>query len=197
MNGTDGLIAISGGIGAGKSVVSKILRAMGYQVYDCDAEAKRIIDSNDNLKTSIDREVARGCLRHDGTVDRRLLADVVFSDSEKLAKLNSLVHSAVIDDIRKWHHDNNKPRKPMFVETAILYQSGIDQMVDEVWEVEASEETRVVRVMCRNNLSAEEVRARINAQMFVPGKYHEHISVIDNDGSRAILPQIISLLGNH
>lgn len=189
------LIAVSGGIGAGKSVVSRILRAMGFMVYDCDSEAKRIVDSNPELKKKIDLEVAPGCLGSDGTLNRRLLADVVFSDPAKLGRLNSLVHSAVLADIRAWHSANHRAGEPMFVETAILYQSGLDRLVTEVWEVEASDETRIVRVMARNSLTADEVRARIDAQSFTPDSLHERVRTIDNDGARAILPQIIALLG--
>ncbi len=81
----------------------------------------------------------------------------------------------------------------LFVETAILYQSGMDSMVDEVWEVSASESVRIARVMMRNNLSEAEVKARIASQAaYTPVHVHPHTIAIDNDGAAALLPQVLN-----
>ncbi|MCM1051982.1 MAG: dephospho-CoA kinase [Paenibacillus sp.] len=184
------LIAITGGIGSGKSVVSRILDAMGYPVYDCDSRAREIMDNNDAIKQAIADNIAPACIK-DGEIDRKELSATVFSSPEKLEILNGIVHGAVRDHLALWHSSEHQADPICFVETAILYQSGLDAMVDEVWHVDAPCEVRVERVMKRNGLSRDEVLARIESQdSFIPTSVHPATKLIDNDGDTAILPQI-------
>ena len=88
------IIAINGGIGSGKSVVSRIVTVMGYPVYDCDAQARQLMDSSDEIKAAISAGIHHACIK-DGQIDRAMLASIVFEDKEKLAILNSIVHGAV------------------------------------------------------------------------------------------------------
>lgn len=186
--------AIVGGIGAGKSVVSKILCAMGYEVYDSDSRAKAIIDNNLALRQSIAREISPDVLNADSTLNRPALAKIVFNDDAKLSVLNRLMHGAVRYDIIAWQEGHSG--KHLFIETAILYQSQLDKLVDEVWEVTAPEAVRIDRVMERNHISADEVRSRIDAQQYTPEHPHPNIHTINNDNIQPLLPQIISLLNN-
>lgn len=188
------LIAITGGIGSGKSVVSRILDAMGYPVYDCDSRAREIMDNNDDIKQAIADNIAPACIK-DGEIDRKELSATVFSSPEKLEILNGIVHGAVRDHLALWHSSEHQADPICFVETAILYQSGLDAMVDEVWHVDAPREVRVERVMKRNGLSRDEVLARIESQdSFIPTSVHPETKLIDNDGDTAILPQIERLI---
>lgn len=185
------LIAITGGIGAGKSVVSRILSTMGYAVYDTDSHARRIMDCSTALKDELvrhfgDRVLVNGC------IDRPYLASVVFNDSEKLKTLNSLVHSAVIEDLLRWRDGLNC--SIAFVETAILYQSGLDKHVDSVWEVTTPEDVRIARVMRRNGITRDEVKARIASQYHRPEHPHPKVTQLVNDDSTPLLPQILHLL---
>jgi dephospho-CoA kinase len=186
------LTAIIGGIGAGKSVVSNILRAMGYDVYDCDAHAKTIIDTDAALRKAIADATSPNVLFADGSLNRPALAAIVFNDAQKLAALNALVHGAVRTDIELWSSAN--AGKHLFIETAILYQSHLDRMVNDVWEVQAPEDVRIARVMARNNISAEQVQQRIAAQTFTPDVPHPCIHTITNTDTTPLLPQILSLL---
>lgn len=189
------LIAISGGIGSGKSTISHALKTMGFVVYDCDSHAKRLTDSSHEILSRIAAEISPTALNNDGTLNRKALADIVFNDSSSLRCLNSIVHSAVLNDIRQWIECHQSSHLPLFIETAILYQSGLDKLVDEVWNVEAPKNIRITRVMQRNNLKAEDVEARINAQdSFKPAKPHPRTFTILNDNTAALLPQIKSLL---
>ncbi|MDE6436166.1 MAG: dephospho-CoA kinase, partial [Muribaculaceae bacterium] len=88
------LIAITGGIGSGKSVVSRVLRAMGYPVYDCDSQAKAIMDADAEIHRRLCSEIDAAVVT-DGVIDRKRLAEIVFNDKAKLAVLNAIVHSAV------------------------------------------------------------------------------------------------------
>ncbi len=187
------LIAITGGIGAGKSVVSEILRALGYEVYDCDSRAKKIMDESRPIKQAIAEEICRDAITADWVIDRKRLADAVFADADKLERLNALVHEAVRNDIRQW----SCGRDLAFVETAILYQSGLDAMADVVWEVDAPVGLRIDRVMERSGLSRRQVESRINAQSgFVAGRCHPHVVRIPNDGCSPLLPRIENLLAS-
>lgn len=187
------LIAICGGIGSGKSIVSRCLLAMGYPVYDCDRNAKKLMDSNCTIRERIADEIAGDAIGHDGSIDRHRLSEIVFADADALSRLNNIVHGAVRDDLRQWVACQGRP--VAFVETAILYESRLDREVDEVWEICAPSEIRIERVMRRSGLTEEQVLARMSAQdSFVPEKYHQCVNVIVNDGCVPVLPQIEHLL---
>lgn len=189
-------IAVTGGIGSGKSVVCRILSAMGYEVYDCDSEAKAIMDTDAGMKRRIAREIAAGAVGEDGRLDRKAIADVVFADARKLEVLNSIVHGAVRDDIsRRARRAECRGAQLFFVETAILYESGLDRMVDEVWEVTAPEEIRIRRAMRRDGSDYDRIKARVEAQEAAPKGSHPRVFRIVNDGVEPVVPQISKLLG--
>lgn len=187
------IIAITGGIGSGKSVVSSILRNMGYKVYDSDHEARMLMDSSNMIKESIQKSFGNSFVTN-GLIDRKKLSEIVFSDIGKLHDLNHIVHGAVIKDFIKWARNNNDP--VIFIETAILYQSGLNKYVTGIWEVTAPENIRIERVMKRNRMSEAEVKRRIDVQ----GKQCEEIDncimhqIINNNDETALMPQILYLL---
>ncbi len=186
------IIAISGGIGSGKSVVCNILRAMGWQIYDCDSRAKALMDSSQEIKRRLKEDIDDSVISTSGAIDRKLLSNIVFNNTDKLAILNSIVHQSVREDIASCISETSD--QFFFIETAILYQSGIDRMVDAVWEVTAPEDIRIRRVMRRNRCTAEEVSARINSQIFLPETTHPATSYIINDDIHPVLPQIETLM---
>lgn len=193
------LIAVAGGIGSGKSVVSRILRICGYEVYDCDSRARKLMENSEDIARGIASDICpEAVLFHSSglSIDRKILAEAVFSDSQKLSRLNELVHKAVKDDIMLWAGELAlRGATAAFVETAILYASGLDKMVDEVWHVDAPEQVRISRAVARDSASAEHIRSRIQAQMATESTHrHPSVSIIYNDGIRPILPQIESLL---
>lgn len=190
------IIAITGGIGSGKSVVCQILNNYGYQIYNCDINAKTLMDNSISIKSALSNELSPTVINNDGSINRKILSDIVFNDKDKLNILNKIVHFYVKEDIIQWIKENtsNLPPSKLFIETAILYQSGINKIVDEVWEITASEETRINRVIKRNGLSRTEVISRIKSQAFIPSKIHPKTKTIINDSNKPILPQLIPLL---
>lgn len=185
------IIAITGGIGSGKSVVCRIVSALGYDVYDCDSRAKAIMDSDSSIIEEIGRTISSEAVI-DGRIDRKKLSEAVFGNQEKLKSLNKIVHKAVIDDFCSWRND----KETVYIETAILYTSGLDKYVDEVWEVTAPDNVRVARVLLRNpQLSEAHILKRIEAQreenLFPRRITHD---IILNDGVSPILPQVEKLL---
>ncbi len=189
------LIAISGGIGSGKSTICKILDVLGYQIYDCDSMAKYIMDNSDAIKNAIASEISQKAITLTGEINRKVLAEIVFNDSTKLNILNNIVDSSIKENIIRWKTFNAN-QKLLFIETAILYQSGLDKVVSDVWEVYAPENIRIKRVMNRNHISKEQVIARINSQQFPDIKLHPNTQTIINDDITPIIPQIQRLLLN-
>lgn len=187
------LTAITGGIGAGKSIVSRVLTAMGYPVYDCDSRARSLMDMSAEIKHAIALNIDAGVILPDDSIDRRLLAEIVFRNKQMLLTLNSIVHQAVRDDLARWVSD--RPSALVFVETAILYESGLDRVIDSEWNVTAPTDIRVDRVIARNGLSREHVLARIKAQSgTTPPKSSHNIITLVNDDITPLLPQIESAL---
>lgn len=187
------IIGITGGIGSGKSVVSRILTSMGYDVYDTDRNAKVIMDASESIKADLSYNFGETIIV-DGNIDRVALAKIVFGEEEKLATLNRIVHSHVIEDILKW--EKQLERDIVFVETAILYESGLDKHVDMVWQVDAPVDKRIIRVMKRNGLSKADVEKRIYSQQrTISSHVHPHVYTIINDDSICpLLPQILQHL---
>lgn len=191
---THTLIALTGGIGAGKSVVAKALRALGYPVFDCDSEAKALMDASDAIKARLRAEIDAATVLADGSIDRKALAAIVFADNERLAILNNIVHTAVKERLAAWAEV--QASELVFVETAIMYESGLNDIVDEEWHVDAPEGVRISRVMKRNNLSSADVKKRIEAQQTTPapGQRQPLRYLIINDGTTPVLPRLANLL---
>ena len=199
------LIAVAGGIGSGKSVICRMLRVMGYKVYDCDTMAKALMDRSGRMKQRIAGEIGEEAIMmpadnawETAVIDRRRLSAIVFSDKEKLSRLNAIVHGDVIADVKRWRDGKRVGGKNLvFVESAVLYTSGLHREVDAIWYVSASESTRIERAMARDNATREQIVARIASQEIeLAAMRHsgDKIYEIDNNGERAVLPQVLGLL---
>lgn len=181
------IIGVTGGIGSGKSTVLRAVAQRGYRVYDCDAEAKRIIVENPAVRRQMIALFGEQVYK-DGKYQTQYVAARVFADKSKLERLNAIVHPAVMEDIR------SQKSGVLFVESAILVSSGIDKLCDVVVTVTAPEDVRVERVLRRATeqgkpTTAAEVRARIRSQQSaVSGLADEGISgmELNNDGSTPI-----------
>lgn len=188
------LIAITGGIGSGKSVVARLVGVMGYQVYDCDSRAKALMAEDARVRNQLIDTFGKETYIEDGSINRQYLAAVAFANDESLARLNDIVHPATACDLSYWaEHQAANGATLAFVETALLRTSGLDKMVDEVWHVTAPDNVRVARVISRSELTEQEVQERMAAQAnevcIGSGE-----NVIVNDGNKAILPQVLNLI---
>lgn len=187
------LIAITGGIGSGKSAVCRCLTARGLRVYDCDSRAKSLMDADPGIHRRLKEEIAPDTVTDRG-IDRPRLASIVFADPDKLARLNAIVHGSVTRDIHQWR-DRHRDEAALFVETAILLESNLHLEVDGVWLVEASEETRLRRACLRDSAAEADIRARMARQRHVgQSDIPVRLDIIDNDGKKPLIPQIDSLL---
>lgn len=155
------IIGITGGIGSGKSTIARALAARGYAVYDCDREAKRIIAENKDVQQQIIALLGPEAFVN-GFYNTSYVAQRVFAEPELLERLNQIVHPAVKEDILE--------KQPDFVESAILYEAGLDAICDKIFVVDAPEDIRIARTIARDyhgDASPEnidKVRARIRAQ---------------------------------
>lgn len=188
------LIAISGGIGSGKSVVAGIVQVMGHPVYDCDSRAKALMNTDDELRKQLVEAFGQDTYLPDGRLNREHLSKVAFGDNEALSRLNAIVHPATIKDIRRWTAEQaSNGATVAFIETAILRTSKLDNVVDDVWHVTAPAEVRIQRVMSRSGMTTEQVQDRIAAQQ-AEDLVDDSEKVIINDGRTAILPQVMQLI---
>ncbi len=182
------VIALIGGIGSGKSIVSAILLIMGYDVYDCDSRAKKLMDSSTDIKRKLVDAFGNDSVDEKGVISRKYISSIVFNNPKALSTLNGIVHPVVREDLSEWINARKEAgHHCVFVETAILKESNIKDIVDEEWNVYAPVDLRVRRVMKRNNLSESDVLARIKSQSSTDEV--NEFSII-NDDANAILPQI-------
>lgn len=189
---TPKLIAVCGGIGAGKSTVTRLLRIMGYPVYDCDSQAKRLMEESKPVKQQLIDLF--GPTAYDGNhLNRQLIASQVFNDKSLLNKLNSIVHPAVKSDIIHWAH-NNQEDELLFVETAILKESNLEQLFDNIIYVTAPIDIRIRRVMKRSNLTHSQVMERINNQ---DSTIPQNAAIIINDDTNSIIAQTLQILSGN
>ena len=187
------LIAITGGIGSGKSVVSHLLEVLGYRVYNCDSRAKALMEEDSEIVRSL-TELFGSKIYEQGKLCRQDLAERVFHDTDAREFVNSVVHKAVKEDMLRC---SNEPAKGdvLFVETAIPFVSGIDKMSYQLWQVHAPQEVRIKRAMSRSQLSYDDVVGRIEAQRD-ECRITEHTVLINNDNVQAIIPQVIHALSS-
>ena len=185
------LIAMAGGIGSGKSVLSRMMVTMGYSVYDTDREARRLMNDNQSLRERLVSVFGSEVFRPDGTVNRPKLASLVFCNEEALKRLNAIVHPAVAADLTLWAQAIQA--QVAFVETALINTGGIRSLVQGVWMVEAPVPLRCSRVMARNGLSQADVLQRISRQV-ADERPSAHDVCIVNDDCHALLPQVVQAL---
>ncbi len=184
-------IAIVGGIGSGKSVVSHILRLLGYDVYDCDSNAKLLMNTSTRIQSQLIDAFGSEVVSSNGEINRRRLSDIIFRDKTSLNTINGIVHPAVKEDINQRLSESKS--KLYFVETALPQESGIDKMCDHIWLVDASKDIRISRVMARNRFSQEQVEERMRKQDYSKLDDSKTI-IITNDNHSAVLPQVVKAL---
>lgn len=185
-------LAITGSIGSGKSVVSRMMNVLGVPVYDCDSNAKRLMVNDEFIVSELKRMFGDDCYEDDGTLNRQYIASCIFTDKQNIKRVNSLVHPVVKRDFESWatKQDSNV----VAVETAILYESGIVESVDKVLVVWAEKETAIRRTIERSGMSRLQVENRLKNQMSTDDLLLLSDYSLYNDGDEPLLPQVIELV---
>ncbi len=183
-------VGITGGIGSGKSTVAAIFATLGIPVYNADDAAKRLMNENETIKTELKKLFGEETYTN-GILNRSYLSAQVFNNKEKLAQLNAIVHPVTINDGEEWMQQQTSPYA--LKEAAIIFESGSQRYLDFIIGVYAPITLRIFRSMKRDNLSKEEVNARINRQMDDTIKMKLCDAVITNDEQQPVLPQVMEL----
>ena len=191
-------LGCTGGIGSGKSYVSRIFAQLGYPVYFSDDRAKLLYDTDKKLLGQMVALLGEDILK-DGRLDRGIVASRIFGNKELLAQVESFVHPAVLADFERWKEnicrdENNTPDFVIFESAILLETPLVKSCADKIMTVVAPYELRIERVIKRDNASREQIEARIAKQW--NDEQREALSdfIIFADSKQALLPQIACVI---
>ncbi len=178
------VVGLTGGMASGKSVVSKTLRELGLPIIDADLIARERVRPNEIGYKEIVDHFGEGILNPDQTIHRRRLAKIIFSDYKERERLNSILHSRIVEEIKKRIGDfKEKEEKIVIVDAALLIEAGQLPLVDELIVVTVSPKIQVKRLAQRDHLTEQEARERIATQMPLSEKAKLADYIIDNSSS--------------
>jgi dephospho-CoA kinase len=189
-------IGLTGGIGSGKSTVAKVFETLGIPVYYADDAAKRLMNEDAALQLKIQEQLGDAAYTN-GQLNRKYIADIVFTSPEKLEALNTIVHPATLNDANKWmqqYEVSCGQITPYAIkEAALIFESGAQEYLDYVIGVYAPTPLRIQRTMQRDGVTREEVLARMNKQIDDVIKMRLCDFIIKNDEQQLIIPQVLKL----
>jgi len=185
-------VGISGGIGAGKTLISRMYSLLNIPVYNADDRSKWLMAHHLPLKKLIIEKFGASAYFEDGQLNRQYLADIVFSDPDKTALINNLVHPAVGEDFMSWALSQHA--KYVLKEAALLFETGSYKALDFTIHVAASEEIRIERVKSRDGQrSTAQIKQIIEKQLTDKEKNKLADYIITNDGSTLVIPQVLKI----
>lgn len=183
-------IGLTGGMGCGKSTIAHIFSVLGIPVYHADERAKRISE----------RPETRACIARlfgkEAAEDKKKLAAIVFADPAELNRLNALVHPLVFEDMEKWFKEIENSTEPppyAIVEAAILFESGMDKLFDEIINVDAPFEEQMERCLARDRCSEAEVKARLARQLSAEERKEKAHFTIQNASHNPVLGAVLKI----
>lgn len=185
-------IGITGGIGSGKSVVARILRCNGLYVYDCDAEAKRIMVTSQEVKSILTEKLGNDIYLGDGNLNREKLSKLLFSNNEIRKFVNRVVHKAVRHDIK---HRRKQFLSFFFIESAIIETGGIVPLCDIIWLVSAPLEVRIKRLEQRDRIDKDHILKRIESQRKEFRKLESESVILLNDNRHPMMAKVLKNIG--
>lgn len=188
------IIAITGGIASGKSEVAKIISEMGFVVISTDYLAKKVMSDDMDVINQIIASFGVDSFI-ENKINSKYLSDIVFNSSEKLNQLNSIVHPPVIEMmIREIEFQISKGFNLVFVESALIYEAGLDEGFDYIVCVTSSDDNRVKRAISRSGLSKEDILKRMKEQISQDEKVKLADFTIQNDGTLDDLKKSVEFL---
>ena len=178
------MIGLTGGIGSGKSTVAGFIKEKGIKVIDADQVAREIVEPGKPALREINEEFGPNILKEDGTLNRKKLGGIIFSDKDARQRLNKITHPRIrkrmfekVDEKRK----DQGGKGLIVLEVPLLIEVGLYKSVDRVWVVSASETSQIQRLMKRDRISREEAAKRIQSQMPLYEKEKYADAIIDNN----------------
>ncbi|RDC55558.1 dephospho-CoA kinase [Pedobacter chinensis] len=186
-------VGITGGIGSGKTTVCKVFEVLGIPVFYADTEAKNIMIQDALLIEGIKSTFGKESYFEDGKLNNKHIAGIVFNNEAQLAKLNALVHPAVFRAFDVWEEQVNPNVPYTLKEAALLFESGSYTMCDTTILVTAPLDIKLKRVMQRDQVTADQVTARIDKQLSDDEKAKLANHFIRNDEEHSIIEQVLAL----
>lgn len=184
-------IGITGGIGSGKSVICQFFKLLGAPVFEADVWAKQLVNSHEQIKTGLIDWYGPDIYSPNGTIDRKKLAGIIFTDSTEMQKVNGLIHPVVRQEFMIWADQQNSPY--VVHEAAILFESGFYKMMDYTLLVTAPENMRIDRVSKRDGSTIEAVKERMSKQWSDEQKRKLASTEFKNDNKTLLIPQLIEI----
>jgi len=184
-------IGLTGGIGVGKTYVSKIFKQMGIPIFNADEQAKKCMVEDANLKAAVQLAFGENMYLEE-VLQKEALAKIVFNNSEALAKLNALVHPVVKQKFEDW--STLQSTSMVIKEAAILFESDAHLDLDAVVCVGAPKQLRIARVQKRDASSVEQIESRMSKQMLQAEKEELSDFLIVNDEVQLLLPQVLAII---
>ena len=178
------VIGLTGGIGSGKSTVSRFLAELGAVIIDADKIGHEVYRPDTDTWRKLVKTFGRGILAADNTIDRKKLGAIVFSNEEELKRLNAIVHPQITEIIKKQIDDyRRKDAKVIVLDAPVLLEAHAKNLTDEVWVVVADDDNVIKRAVARTGLREEQIRDRIRAQMSKTERIKNAQVIIYNDGT--------------
>ena len=189
------VIGLTGGIGTGKSEVSRILKELGAEVIDADRVGHEAYSPHTGIWREVVDTFGERVLGPAGEIDRKQLGAIVFSDPEAMVRLNAIMHPRMADIIReKIGRLREQGGSLVVVEAALLIEAGWEPLVEEIWVTSSTEEQVEERLRHRNGLSEEQIRSRVRAQMPFEERARHAQVVVENSGSLEELKEEVESL---
>ncbi|GAA3953008.1 dephospho-CoA kinase [Pedobacter ginsengiterrae] len=186
-------VGITGGIGSGKTTVCKVFEVLGIPVFYADTVAKEIMVKDNILIRGIKSTFGEKSYFADGKLNNKHIASIVFNNETELTKLNALVHPAVFRAFDTWEESISNEVPYTLKEAALLFESGSYKMCDTTILVTASIDLKLKRVMQRDGVTAEQVKARMDKQLSDEEKAKMANYFITNDEEYSIIEQVLVL----
>jgi dephospho-CoA kinase len=190
------IIGVTGGIGSGKSTVSRILRDLGAIIISADKIARDIVYKGEKALEELVEYFGNDILTDEGELDRKKLGTIVFGNNEKLEVLNSITHKYIVEKIVDMAEQFRMENKSgiMVIDAPIPVEHGFIDLVDQVWVVTADIDVRIKRIIERDGITREEALNRINSQK----KEGEYLGIADevlvNNGGIEELERVVAKL---
>jgi dephospho-CoA kinase len=178
------VVGLTGGIASGKSFVAEILASYGAVIIDADMLSRQVVEPGEPAYHAVIRTFGKGILRTDGSLDRKALGRIVFSDAAARRVLEEIIHPAVAERAtRKIDEERLKGSPVVFYVVPLLFEVGLASMMNEIWVVTVDAETQLARLMKRDGIDREEALRKMAAQMLIDEKVARADVVIDNSAT--------------
>jgi len=187
-------IGLTGGIGSGKTTVARCLEIFGFPVYYADLEARHLTNTHPVIISGL-KDLFGENAYLEGQLNRPVVAEIAFADKDVLKKMSEIIHPVVRSDFEQWCKQQTN-KEILFQEAAIIFEQGSSSYFDATVLVVAPEEERIKRVIKRDGISKDQVKARLSNQLTDEEKIPLADFIVNCDEQQLVLPQILKILHN-